>query len=107
MRNLTTVKYNVQIPAGEKESLSYAFTTDMQPADLRLSLAAVVGDEKGNMFTFQAFNETVAVVEPETSLFDPQMWVSLSFLDLIPSILFSTNFTFSLPYPYLPSLFLC
>lgn len=73
LRNLSTVRYNIEIPAGEKESLSYAFTTDMQPADLRLVLAAVVGDNKGLAYTLQAYNETVTVVEPETSLLDPQI----------------------------------
>ncbi|KAI9885796.1 MAG: 2' O-ribose methyltransferase [Watsoniomyces obsoletus] len=73
IRNLTTVKYNVEIPPGQKESLSYAFTTDLQPAEMRLNLAAVVGDSKGKKYTFQAYNETVTVVEPETSLLDPQI----------------------------------
>ncbi len=82
IRNLTTVRYNVEIPAGQKESLSYAFTTDLQPAEMRLNLAAVVGDSKGNSYTFQAYNETVTVVEPETSLLDPQMYVHISQLDL-------------------------
>ena len=77
LRNLSTVRYNIEIPAGQKESLSYAFTTDMQPADLRLSLAAVVGDSKGLAYTLQAYNETVTVVEPETSLLDPQMCVNI------------------------------
>ena len=77
IRNLTSVRYNVEIPAGEKESLSFAFVQDLQPADLRLNLAAVVRDQKGTFYTVQAFNETVSVVEPETSLLDPQKYVSL------------------------------
>lgn len=75
VRNLTTVRYNVEIPAGQKESLSYAFVQDLQPADLRLNIAAIVRDQKGAFYTIQAFNETVSVVEPETSLLDPQMYV--------------------------------
>lgn len=74
VKNLTSVKYNVEIPAGQKESLSYAFVTDMQPADFRLNLGVVLADSKNNVYTLQAFNETVSVVEPETSLLDPQMY---------------------------------
>lgn len=73
VRNLTTVRYNVEIPAGQKESLSYTFVQDLQPADLRLNIAAVVRDQKDHFYTIQAFNETVSIVEPETSLLDPQI----------------------------------
>lgn len=73
IKNLTAVKYNVEIPAGQKETVAYAFTTVLQPQELRLNLAAAVTDSKGTAFTVQAFNETVTVVEPETSIFDPQM----------------------------------
>lgn len=73
MRNLTTTRYNVEIPAGQKESLSYSFATDLHPQDLKLSLATVVSDSEGAFYTIQAFNETVSVVEPDTSIFDPQM----------------------------------
>ncbi|KAI9828802.1 MAG: hypothetical protein M1832_001907 [Thelocarpon impressellum] len=73
IRNLTAVKYSVEIPAGQKESVAYAFTTDLQPQDLRLSLAAMLTDAKGNSFTAQAYNETISVVEPESSIFDPQI----------------------------------
>ena len=73
VRNLTTTRYNVEIPAGQKESLSYSFATELHPQDLRLNLAAVVSDEKGTFYNIQAFNETVSIVEPDTSFLDPQM----------------------------------
>lgn len=73
VRNVTTTRYNVEIPAGEKESLSYSFVTDLHPQDLRLNLASIVSDGEGRFFTVQAFNGTVSVVEPDTSIFDPQM----------------------------------
>lgn len=73
VRNLTTTRYNVEIPAGVKESISYSFTTELLPQDLKLNLAAVVTDAEGTSFTLQAFNETVSIVEPDTSIFDPQM----------------------------------
>lgn len=66
-------RYDLQILAGEKESVSYNFATELHPQDLRLSLFAVVESQMGAMYTFQAFNETVSVVEPDSSLFDPQL----------------------------------
>lgn len=73
LRNLTTARYNVEIPAGQTDSISYDFVTDLHPQDLRLSLAAVVTDNEGTPYTLQAFNETVSVVEADTSIFDPQV----------------------------------
>lgn len=77
VKNLTTARFNVAIPAGAKESISYSFTTELHPQELKLNLAVVVQDKKGIAFTLQAFNETVSVVEPDTSIFDPQMYVEL------------------------------
>ena len=73
VRNLTTQRTNVDIPSGAKASLSYFFLTEMLPQDLTLNLAAVVADEKGTPYTILAYNETVSIVEPDTSIFDPQM----------------------------------
>ncbi|KAL2862753.1 putative translocon-associated protein, alpha subunit [Aspergillus lucknowensis] len=73
VRNLTATRYSVDIPAGEKESLSYSFATEMHPQDLRLSLASVLSDSNGRFYTLHAYNGTVSVVEPETSIFDPQI----------------------------------
>ena len=70
LRNLTAHKQSVVIPAGQKESVPYNFNVDMQPADLRLQLVAVVSDAKGAVYQVQAFNETVSVVEAPTSFFD-------------------------------------
>lgn len=73
VRNLTTTRYGVEIPAGEKQSLSYSFATEMHPQDLRLNLVSLIFDGEGAIFSLPAFNGTVSVVEPETSIFDPQM----------------------------------
>ena len=73
VRNLTTTRYNVEIPAGEKESLAYNFATELHPQELRLNLATILSDSKGSFYTVPAFNETVSIVEPDTSIFDPQM----------------------------------
>lgn len=73
IRNLTATRYNVEIPAGQKEELPYSFVNEMHPQDLRLALASVVSDTEGNLFTVHAYNGTVSVVEPETSIFDPHV----------------------------------
>lgn len=73
IRNLTAQRYNVQIPAGEKGSVTYAFATELHPQDLRLNLAAIFQDSQGEVYTKLVFNETVSVVEAPMSIFDPQM----------------------------------
>jgi hypothetical protein len=72
VRNLTTTRYELDVPAGEKASLTYNFVTDLNPQDLQLNLIAVIAS-KGAVYQVQAFNGTVSVVEAATSLFDPQM----------------------------------
>jgi hypothetical protein len=73
LRNLTTQRYGVSIPAGEHETLTYSFATEMHPQDLRLNLAAVLQSAAGEIYTRQIYNETVSVVEAPMSWFDPQM----------------------------------
>lgn len=73
LRNLTSTKHGLVIPAGQKESVPYTFNVDMQPADLRLQLVAVISDAKGAVYQVQAFNESVSVVEAPTSFFDPKV----------------------------------
>lgn len=73
VRNLTATRYDIEIPAGEKQTLPYSFTTDLQPQDLRLNLIAVVTSSKGEVYQIQAYNETVSVVDAALSVFDPQV----------------------------------
>jgi hypothetical protein len=73
LSNLTITKYDLLIPAGEKETATYSFATDMHPQSLTLNLAAVFQDNLGMLHTYPAFNGTVSVVEAPTSFFDPQM----------------------------------
>ncbi|KAK3066359.1 hypothetical protein LTS18_001787, partial [Coniosporium uncinatum] len=76
MRNLTATQYNIEIPAGEKETIQYSFVNEMHPQDVRLSLMAVLvaGEaEKQAIYTMQVYNETVSVVEAPMSFFDPQI----------------------------------
>ncbi|PWY79101.1 translocon-associated protein, alpha subunit [Aspergillus eucalypticola CBS 122712] len=80
VRNLTAHRYSVEIPAGQQESVSYSFATEMHPQDLLLTLASVISDTNGNLFTLYAYNSTVSVVEPETSIFDPQILFLYFFL---------------------------
>lgn len=72
IRNLTSTRYKIQIPPGEKDSLSYSFATELHPQDLRLRIIASIMSDKG-IFSVQAFDEIVSVVEAPTSIFDPQM----------------------------------
>jgi hypothetical protein len=76
IRNLTATRYDVEVPAGEKQTLHFSFTTDLHPQDLRLNIVAVVASQAGMVYQVQAYNETVSVVDPATSFFDPQMYVS-------------------------------
>ncbi|KAJ6144761.1 hypothetical protein N7470_008656 [Penicillium chermesinum] len=73
VRNLTASRYGVEIPAKSQEAVIYSFATEMHPQDLRLNIAAILSDSEGGFFTLQAFNGTVSVVEPDTSIFDPQI----------------------------------
>jgi hypothetical protein len=73
VRNFTSTRYDLEIPAGDKQTVPYSFTTDLNPQDLRLNLIAIVSSSKGAVYQVQAFNETVSVVEAATSIFDPQI----------------------------------
>lgn len=73
IRNLTTTRYGVEIPAGQKEELSYNFVNEMHPQEVRLTLSSVVSDSEGRFYNVPTHNGTVSIVEPETSIFDPHM----------------------------------
>ncbi|KAH3925592.1 hypothetical protein HBI56_088810 [Parastagonospora nodorum] len=73
IRNLTTQKYSIEVPAGAEETIPYSFTTDQHPQDLRLLLTAVLRDQKNSFYTVPVYNETVTIVEGATSFFDPQI----------------------------------
>ncbi|KAI5205307.1 hypothetical protein E4T42_04187 [Aureobasidium subglaciale] len=73
LSNLTSTKYDLLVPAGEKETATYSFAVDMHPKDVNLNLAAVFQDQAGMLHTFPAYNGTASVVEAPTSFFDPQI----------------------------------
>jgi hypothetical protein len=73
VRNLTTAPFGLEIPPATQKTVSYKFATEMHPQELTLNLLAIVGNGKGQMFTLPAYNQPVSIVEPDTSIFDPQM----------------------------------
>lgn len=73
VRNITSTKYNIAIPAGGDQAVTYKFSTELHPQDLRLILQSVLTRDTGEIYQVNAYNETVSVVEPDASLFDPQL----------------------------------
>lgn len=73
VRNLTSVRFDATIPAGEKQSLPYSFVLDMNPDDVRLHLTAVIMNSANSIFQVDVTSQTVSIVEAPTSIFDPQM----------------------------------
>ncbi|OHW98093.1 signal sequence receptor alpha chain [Colletotrichum incanum] len=73
IRNLTAARYDLTIEAGDKKAVPYSFALDANPQDVLLQLIAVVSNSKGDVFQVQAYNSTAAIVEPPTSIFDPQI----------------------------------
>lgn len=73
LRNLTTVPYGQAVAAGESQDIPYSFVLDMLPQDVQLQLVAVVSNDKGQVFQYQAFNGSATIVEAPTNILDPQM----------------------------------
>ncbi|EAS31848.3 translocon-associated protein [Coccidioides immitis RS] len=73
VRNLTMKRYNVEVAANSEKTLTYGFATEMLPQELSLNIAAMVAKKDGFLFTVPAYNGTITVVEPDMSIFDPQV----------------------------------
>ncbi|RKF53641.1 putative signal sequence receptor alpha chain [Erysiphe neolycopersici] len=88
-RNLTASRFNVAIQPGEKQSLTYTFTTDLEPQDLRMNIIATISHQNGSIYHIQAFNKNVTIVDPVASIFDPQIiFLYLFITGLIGVLLF-------------------
>ncbi|MCJ1311197.1 hypothetical protein MMC25_004868 [Agyrium rufum] len=73
VRNFTTARFTLRVPPGESESVQYTFATELHPQDLTLKLYAVITNSMGIVMTLQAHEGLVSIVEPDASLFDPQL----------------------------------
>ncbi|QIW94940.1 hypothetical protein AMS68_000458 [Peltaster fructicola] len=73
VHNLTGSRFNTQVPAGEKQSFTYTFQTDLQPQDLQLNLGVMLQNSKNTIFQQSVYNGTVTVVDAPISFFEPQV----------------------------------
>jgi len=72
INNLTAAKVGASIEPEKNSRVAYSFIVDVQPQDVILELGLVM-TVKGNVITKTAYNGTVSIAEPETSLLDPQL----------------------------------
>jgi len=78
LRNLTAVKYDTKIAAGDKRALTFNFVLDMNPQDVQLEIYAVVSNAEQQVFQVQAHSGVAGIVEAPTSFLDPQMYACVA-----------------------------
>lgn len=88
-RNLTAARYDIAIAAGKNQSIPFTFTTDLLPQDFHLSLVATILNHEGKEYQVPAYNGTVSVVDPPTSILDPKvLFLNLFFTTISGFILY-------------------
>ncbi|RVD84586.1 uncharacterized protein DFL_006327 [Arthrobotrys flagrans] len=74
LRNLTVSKQGTEIPSSGTTNVPYSFVPNMHAQDVVLELGVLFSVEKhGKAVQYTAFNSTISVAEPPTSLLDPQI----------------------------------
>jgi len=73
IKNFTAAKLGTNVPSKQKVDLPYQFVADMDEQELLLHIGVVFTTLQGELVTVSAFNGTVAIVEPDSSLLDPQL----------------------------------
>ncbi|KAF3908634.1 hypothetical protein AA313_de0202800 [Arthrobotrys entomopaga] len=75
LRNLTALKVGSEIPAQGTTNVPYSFVPNMHAQDVVFELGVLFHSKEGDgkMIQHTAYNGTISVAEPPTSLFDPQI----------------------------------
>lgn len=73
LRNASTLKYNVPLPAGANFSVPFQVFSEFRPQDVGLTVWANILDGSGATHRHVAMNSTVQVVEQAHSWFDPAL----------------------------------
>ncbi|KAK6359679.1 hypothetical protein TWF696_000822 [Orbilia brochopaga] len=74
LRNLTASKVATEIPASGVANVPYSFVPNMHAQDVVFELGVVFSvKEGGRVAQYTAYNGTISVAEPPTSLLDPQI----------------------------------
>ncbi|EPS44733.1 hypothetical protein H072_1264 [Dactylellina haptotyla CBS 200.50] len=74
LRNLTTAKVGTEVPADGVVNVPYSFVSNMHAQDVILELGLLLTSKKSErIIQYTAYNGTISVAEPPTSLLDPQI----------------------------------
>ncbi|KAF3923467.1 hypothetical protein ABW21_db0207980 [Orbilia brochopaga] len=74
LRNLTASKVATEIPASGVANVPYSFVPNMHAQDVVFELGVVFSlKEGGKVAQYTAYNSTISIAEPPTSLLDPQI----------------------------------